>query len=150
MSLFGQIDSDIKDAMRARAAERLGVLRMLKSTFKATAIEKGIPDEALDDATALSVIRKEMKKRHDSIESFEKGGRMDLADKERSEAAILAAYLPQALSAEELEALVIQAIADSGAATKAQMGAVMKLAGERASGRAEGRALSAVVGRLLP
>ena len=150
MSLLGQIDSDIKDAMRARAAERLGVLRMLKSTLKATAMEKGIADEALDDTMTLAVLRKEMKKRQDSIESFEKGGRMDLADKERSEAAILAAYLPKALSAEEVEALVKAAIAEAGATSKTQMGAVMKLATERAAGRADGRALSAAVGRLLP
>ncbi len=150
MSLLGQIDSDIKDAMRARAAERLGVLRMLKSALKATAIEKGIADEALDDAMALVVLRKEMKKRQDSIESFEKGGRTDLADKEKSEAAILAAYLPKPLSAEEVEALVKTAIADAGATSKAQMGAVMKLATERAAGRADGRALSTAVGRLLP
>jgi hypothetical protein len=150
MSLFSQIDSDIKDAMRARAAERLGVLRMLKSTLKATAAEKGIADEALDDATALAVIRKEMKKRQDSIESFEKGARQDLADKEKSEAAILAGYLPQPLTAGEMEALVKAAIAESGATSKAQMGAVMKLATERAAGRADGRAVSATVGRLLP
>jgi uncharacterized protein YqeY len=150
MSLLGQIDSDIKDAMRARAMERLSVLRMLKSALKATAIEKGIADEALDDATALSVLRKEMKKRQDSIESFEKGGRPELAAKEKSEAEILAAYLPKPLTPEELEVLVKAAIADSGAASKAQMGAVMKLATERAAGRADGRALSAAVGRLLP
>ena len=150
MSLLGQIDSDIKDAMRARAAERLGVLRMLKSALKATAMEKGVADEALDDATALGVLRKEMKKRQDSIESFEKGGRLDLSEKEKSEAEILAAYLPKPLTAEETEAIVKAAIAESGATSKAQMGAVMKLATERAAGRADGRALSAVVGRLLP
>lgn len=149
MSLLAQIDSDIKDAMRARAAEKLGVLRMLKSTLKATAMDKGIADEALDDATGLGVLRKEMKKRQDSIECFEKGGRTDLADKEKAEAEILAAYLPKPLSAEEVEALVKAAIAESGATAKAQMGAVMKLATERAAGRADGRALSAAVGKLL-
>ena len=150
MSLLGQIDSDIKDAMRARAAERLGVLRMLKSALKATAMEKGIADEALDDTAALGVLRKEMKKRQDSIESFEKGGRTDLADKEKSEAAVLAGYLPKPLTAEETEVLVRAAIAETGAISKAQMGAVMKLATERAAGRADGRALSAAVGKLLP
>ena len=150
MSLLSQIDSDIKDAMRARAAERLGVLRMLKSALKATAMEKGVADEALDDASALAVLRKEMKKRQDSIESFEKGGRLDLSTKEKAEAEILAAYLPKPLTAEETEALVKAAIAESGATSKAQMGAVMKLATERAAGRADGRALSAIVGKLLP
>src|SRR6266446_268897 len=150
MSLLFQIDSDIRDAMRARDAERLGVLRMLKSALKATAMEKGIADEALDGATALAVLRREMKKRQDSIESFDKGGRPELAAKERSEAAILAAYLPKPLTPEEVEALVKAVIAETGATSKAQMGAVMKLATERAAGRADGRALSTVVGKLLP
>ncbi len=150
MSLLAQIDSDIKDAMRARAAERLGVLRMLKSTLKATAMEKGIADEALDDAMTLAVLRKEMKKRQDSIECVEKGGRIYLADKEKAEAVFLAAYLPKALTPEEVETLVKAAIAESGATSKAQMGAVMKLATERAAGRTDGRALSAAVGKLLP
>ena len=150
MSLLVQIDSDIKDAMRARAADRLGVLRMLKSALKATAMEKGIADDVLDDATALAVLRKEMKKRQDSIESFDKGNRPELAAKERAEAEILATYLPKALTPEETESLVKAVIAEAGATSKAQMGAVMKLATERAAGRADGRALSAMVGKLLP
>lgn len=150
MSLLSQIDSDIKDAMRARAAEKLGVLRMLKSALKAAAMEKGVADEALDDAASLAVLRKEMKKRQDSIESFDKGNRPELAAKERAEAEMLAAYLPKALAPEELEALVKAVISETGATTKAQMGAVMKLAAERAAGRADGRTLSTLVGKLLP
>ncbi len=150
MSLLSQLDNDIKDAMRARAADRLLVLRGLKSAMKATAMEKGIADEAVDDAMAMAIIRKELKKRQDSIESFEKGGRADLVAKERSEADVLSAYLPKALSQEEIEALVRAVITELGATSKAQMGAVMKAAGERAAGRADGRTLSAVVGKLLP
>lgn len=150
MSLLARLDSDIKDAMRAKAMDRLGVLRMLKSSLKAYAIEKGIADEAVDDATALSIVRKELKKRQDSVEAFEKGGRQDLADKEKAEAAVLGVYLPQPLTPEEVEALVAAAIAEVGATSKAQMGAVMKAATEKAAGRADGRALSAVVGKLLP
>ena len=150
MSLLTQLDNDIKDAMRARAADRLLVLRGLKSAMKATAMEKGIADEAVDDTMAMAIIRMELKKRQDSIESFEKGGRADLVAKERSEAEVLSAYLPKALSQEEIEALVRTVIAELGATSKAQMGAVMKAAGERAAGRADGRALSAVVGKLLP
>ena len=149
MSLLARIDSDIKDAMRAREADRLGVLRMLKSALKALAIEKGIADDAIDDTAALSVLRKEMKKRQDSIESFEKGGRPELAAKEKAEAELLATYLPKALDPAEIEALVKAAIAETGATSKAQMGAVMKLATERAAGRADGRALSAAVAKLL-
>jgi len=150
MSLLARLDSDIKDAMRARAADRLGVLRMLKSSLKAYAIDKGLADDAVDDATALSIVRKEMKKRQDSIEAFEKGGRVDSADKEKAEAEVLAVYLPQPLSSEEVEALVKSVIAEVGATSKAQMGVVMKAATERAAGRADGRALSAAVGKLLP
>jgi uncharacterized protein YqeY len=149
MNFQERIDHDLKEAMKAREAERLGVIRMLKSALKNVAIEKGGLHFILDDATALAVVRKEMKKRQDSIESFEKGGRPELAAKEKSEAAILAAYLPQALSAEELTALVAACIAETGAISKKEMGAVMKLANERASGRADGRALSAAVNAAL-
>lgn len=149
MNFQQRIDQDLKEAMKAKQAERLGVLRMLKSALKNVAIEQGGAETALDDATALSVVRKEVKKRQDAIEGFEKGGRADLADKERAEAAILAEYLPQPLSAAELEQLVAQAIADAGATNKAQMGAVMKLAVERAGGRADGRALSAAISAKL-
>jgi uncharacterized protein YqeY len=149
MSLFAKVDADIKDAMRARDADRLGVLRMLKSACKAFAIEKGIADEAVDDAMTTAIIRKELKKRQDSIEAFEKGGRPELVAKEKAEAAVLAAYLPQALTADEITALVRSVIAELGATSKAQMGAVMKACNERAAGRADGRALSAAVGQLL-
>jgi len=149
MSVFAKIDSDIKDAMRAREADKLGVLRMLKSSLKSAAMDKGVDDNALDDVTCLTVIRKEMKKRQDSIESFEKGNRPELAAKEKEEAEILAYYLPKALSEEEIEAIVKDAIQETGATTKAQMGAVMKAASAKAEGRADGRVLSATVNKLL-
>ena len=150
MSLLARLDSDIKDAMRAKAMDRLGVLRMLKSSIKAYAIEKGLADDAVDEPTSLSIVRKELKKRQDSVEAFEKGGRTDLADKEKAEAVVLSAYLPQPLTPEEVEALVKSAIAEVGATSKAQMGAVMKAATAKAAGRADGRALSTAVGKLLP
>jgi hypothetical protein len=149
MSFQAQIDQDIKEAMKAKQPERLGVIRMLKSALKNLAIEKGGINFELDDATALAVVRKEMKKRQDSIESFEKGNRPDLAAKEKSEAEILAAYLPKAMTPEEIAALVKDVIAESGATSKAQMGAVMKLATERAAGRADGKTLSAAVNSQL-
>jgi uncharacterized protein YqeY len=149
MTFQAKIDQDLKEAMKAKQAERLGVIRMLKSALKNVAIEKGGITFELDDATALSVVRKELKKRQDSIEGFEKGNRPDLAAKEKSEAEILAGYLPQSLSAEEIAVLIQSAIAETGATSKAQMGAVMKLATERAAGRADGRALSAAVNAQL-
>ena len=147
MTLPEQIDVDLKDAMRAKDAEKLAVLRGLKSALKYAAIEKS--DAALDDAAAVQVIRKQVKQRQDSIESFEKGGRPELAAKEKAELEILNAYLPKGLSAEELSALVRETIAEVGATSKAQMGAVMKALQAKAAGRADGRALSAEVQKQL-
>jgi len=149
MSFQARIDHDIKEAMKARQADRLGVLRMLKTALKNTSIEKGGVNFELSDADALAVVRKELKKRQDSIESFTKGGRPELAARETEEAAVLTAYLPQTLSADELQQLVAACIAEAGATSKAQMGAVMKLAVEKAAGRADGKALSAAVAAAL-
>ena len=150
MTILAQLDSDIKDAMRARAMDRLTVVRSLKSAIKATAIEKGLSDEAIaaDTAACLVVIRKELKKRQDSIAAFE-ATRPDLAAKEKTEAEVIATYLPKPLTTEEMEALVQAVIAELGATGKAQMGAVMKAANERADGRADGKTLSGIVGKLL-
>lgn len=149
MDFQARIDNDLKEAMKAKAADRLAVLRMLKAALKNAAIEQGGADARLDDPAAMAVVRKEMKKRQDAVEGFEKGGRPELADKERAEAAILQTYLPQPFSPEELQKLVAECIAEVGATSKAQMGAVMKLATERAAGRADGRALSAAVNAAL-
>ncbi len=135
--------------MRARAAEKLGVLRMLKSALKNAAIEKGGASAELDDAEAMQVIRKQVKQRQDSIESFERGGRPELAAKEKSELEILNGYLPAAMNGEELAALVRETIAEVGATSKAQMGAVMKALGPKVAGRADGKTLSQEVQRQL-
>lgn len=149
MSLTQQIDIDLKDAMRARDAARLGVLRMLKSALKYAAIEKSGAESELDDAEAAQVIRKQVKQRQDSIASFEKGGRAELAEKEKSELAILNSYLPAAMSPEQLAELVRETIAELGAASRAQMGAVMKALGPKVAGRADGKTLSQEVQRQL-
>ena len=149
MSLQQQIDNDLKDAMKAKQAERLGVLRMLKAALKNLAIEKGGPSVLLEDADTTAIIRKQVKQRQDSIESFTKGGRPELAAKEEAEMGILREYLPKAMSPEELSALVKDAIAEAGASSKAQMGAVMKLASAKAAGRADGKALSLEVAKQL-
>jgi uncharacterized protein len=149
MTFQARIDEDLKAAMKARQADRLGVLRMLKAALKNASIEKGGMSFELSDADAAAVVRKELKKRQDSVESFTTGGRPELAAKETAEAAMLSEYLPQSLSAEELAQLVAACLAESGATTKAQMGAVMKLAVEKAAGRADGKALSAAVSAAL-
>ncbi|MHA3773760.1 GatB/YqeY domain-containing protein [Verrucomicrobiota bacterium sgz303538] len=149
MDFQARIDNDLKEAMKAREADRLAVLRMLKTALKNASIEQGGADARLDDVAAMAVVRKEMKKRQDAVEGFEKGGRPELAAKERLEAEILQGYLPQPLTPEELQKLVADCIAEVGATSKAQMGAVMKLATERAAGRADGKALSAAVAAQL-
>jgi len=147
MTIPERVDADLKDAMRAKDAGKLAVLRGLKSALKYAAIEKS--DTAFDDAAATQVIRKQVKQRQDSIESFEKGGRAELAAKERAELEILNAYLPKGLSAEELSTLVRETIAEVGATSKAQMGAVMKALQAKVAGRADGKTLSAEVQKQL-
>ena len=149
MTLFERVDADLKEAMRAKDTVRLGVLRMLKSALKYGAIEKSGADAELNDTDAVQVIRKQAKQRQDSIESFEKGGRPELAEKEKVELAILNSYLPQQMNAEELAKVVRETIAEVGATSKAQMGAVMKALQAKVAGRADGRALSQEVGRQL-
>ncbi len=149
MTISEQIDSDLKDAMKAREADKLSVLRLLKSAIKNAAIEKGGQAGVLDDAEATAVVRKQVKQRQDSVESFEKGGRPELAAKEKTEIEMLNTYLPQALSADELTRFIDEAIAETGATGKAQMGAVMKALGPKVAGRADGRTLSQEVQKRL-
>lgn len=135
--------------MRARDTIRLNTLRMVKAVLKNAAIEKGGADTTLDDAEAAAIIRKQIKQRQDSIAGFEKGGRRELAETEKSEMAILTAYLPRGLSPAEITALVTEAIAEIGATSRKEMGAVMKLVSARAAGRADGRELSTEVQKQL-
>lgn len=149
MTLVERIDSNLKDAMRAKDATRLGVLRMLKSALKNAAIEKSAAEGQLNDTEAVQVIRKQAKQRQDSIESFEKGGRAELVAKEKEELSILNSYLPAAMSAEELSKIVRETIAELGVTSKAQMGAVMKALQAKVAGRADGKTLSAEVQKQL-
>ena len=149
MALAERVDTDLKDAMRAKDATKLGVLRMLKSALKYAAIEKPGAEAELNDAEAAQVVRKQAKQRQDSIESFEKGGRTELAAKEKKELSILQAYLPQGISADELARVVRDTIAEVGATSKAQMGAVMKALQEKVAGRADGKTLSQEVQKQL-
>jgi uncharacterized protein YqeY len=149
MNLSQRIDSDLKEAMRARDSTKVAVLRMLKSGLKYAAIAKSGTEAELSDAEAAQVIRKQVKQRQDSISSFEKGGRVELANKEKEELSILNAYLPQAMTGDELANVVRQTIAEIGATSKAQMGAVMKALQPKVGGRADGKALSTEVQKQL-
>ncbi len=149
MTLQEKIDSDLKEAMRAKEAERLSVLRMVKSAMMNATIEKHGAGGKLADSDAIAVLRKQVKQRQDSVAGFEKGGRPELAEKERREIGILSSYLPQPLTAEEVARIVQVAIAESGASSKAQMGQVMRIVNEKVAGRADGRTLSEAVQKAL-
>ena len=148
MSLSDRLSQEIKSAMLARDADRLTPLRLLKSAMGYAQIER--KTENLSDADVIAIIQKEIKKRRDSIDQFEKGGRPELAAKEKAEVAVLEAFLPQPFSNEELEQLVRATIQEIGATTKKEMGAVIKAVQAKAAGRADGKTISALVGKLLP
>jgi uncharacterized protein YqeY len=149
MTIQEEIDADLKNAMRAKDAARLSVLRMVKSALMNAAIEKIGAAGVLSDFEAVAVIRKQVKQRLDSIQSFETGGRPELAAKERREIEFLTAYLPKPLEENEIQQIVKDAIAQIGATSKAQMGAVMKIAAEKAEGRVDGKTLSQAVQKAL-
>jgi len=125
MSLEQSLTADIVTAMKAKDATRLTALRMLKSALTNKNIEKG---RALEAAEELQVVAMLVKQRRDSIEQFTKGGRVDLADKEQAEIAILDAFLPASASDEEIVAAVKAAVTETGATTAKDMGKVMKAA----------------------
>lgn len=139
------ISEDIKTAMRAKDSTALNALRALKSALTNAAIEKGGLGTNLEDSEAMAVIRKQIKQRQDSIEQFEKAERAELAANEKAEIEILSKYLPAALSEEEMTAIVDQAVTETGASSKADMGKAMKRAQELAEGRADGKFLSSAV-----
>lgn len=147
--ISARITEDMKTAMKAKDTVALNVVRALKSAIKYAAIEKHGADGDLDDAEALVVVRREIKKRQDSISQFETAGRTDLADNEKAEVAVLEKYLPAAMSDADLIKLVEDAIAETGAASKKDMGKVMKLVQERSEGRADNKAISTEVSKRL-
>ncbi len=148
MSLQSQIVDALKQSMIAKDADRTGTLRLIKAALGYAMIEKKV--ETLADADVLAVVQREAKKRKDAIDEYEKAGRPELAAKELAELKTISEFLPKQLSPEEVEALVRDAIAEVGATSKKDMGIVMKAAQAKAAGRADGKAISALVGRLLP
>ncbi len=144
-----RIPEDIKNAMRAKDTTALNALRGLKSALTNAAIEKGGLGTELEEFEVLVVVRKQIKQRVDACEQFEKAGRLELAATEKTEIEILSRYLPAALSETELLAIIEQAVTDTGATGKADMGKVMKRAQELADGRADGKLLSAAVMKRL-
>lgn len=142
MSLKDKINEDMKTAMRAKDAERLGTIRLLNAAIKQKEVDERV---TLDDAAVIAVIDKLLKQRKDSIEAFEKAGRQDLADKEKSEAVVLQAYLPARLSADEIAAEVKAIVAELDAKGPGDMGKVMGAVKARLAGKADMGAVSAAV-----
>jgi uncharacterized protein YqeY len=140
MSLKDRITEDMKAAMRAKESERLGTIRMLTAAIKQREVDERIQ---LDDVQVLSVIEKMIKMRKESIEQFKSGGRDDLVAREAKEIELLQAYLPAQLSEAEVDALIGEAIAESGATSIKEMGKAMALLKQKAQGRADMAAASA-------
>ena len=142
MSLKNQITEDMKNAMRAKDRERLDTIRLLTAAIKQKEVDERVE---LDDAAVIAVIDKMVKQRKDSITAFEQGGRDDLAAKEKAEMAVLVAYLPARLSAEEVAAEVKAIVAELGASGPGDMGKVMGAVKARLAGKADMGAVSAAV-----
>jgi uncharacterized protein YqeY len=148
MNLNEQVAADLTAAMKAKDKARLSALRMLKAAIMNKGmVEKG---RALNDAEVLQVVASLVKQRRDSIEQFEKAGRTDLVEKETGEIAILEHYLPPAVSADEIDAAVAEAIAETGASSPKDMGKVMKAVMPKLSGKnVDGRTINETVRRTL-
>ncbi len=146
MGLREKIDGDVKEALKSGAKDKLSTLRMLNAALKNKQIDKRRP---LSDDEVVETVRSLIKQRKDSIEQFAKGGRQDLVDKETAEAAVLEGYLPQQLSREEIESMVRDAIAQSGAQGSKDMGKVMKALIPAIGGRADGKLVSELVKHAL-
>ena len=142
MGLKEQITEDMKAAMRAKDAVKLGAIRMLTAAIKQKEVDERID---VTDAQVLAIIEKMIKQRKDSISQFEAGGRQDLADIEKVELAILSVYMPAALSDAEVQAAVTDAIAETGAAGPQDMGKLMAVLKLKLAGRADMTAVSALV-----
>jgi len=148
MSLHERITEDMKAAMRAKESARLSAIRLLLAALKQKQVDERAPGKesaALADADVLGVIEKMLKQRRESIAQFEKAGRTDLAEVEKFEISVLAAYMPQQLGAAEVEQAIAAAIAESGASGVKDMGKVMALLKSRLAGRADMGQVSGLV-----
>jgi uncharacterized protein YqeY len=146
MSLSDRLNEDMKQAMKSQDKFKLSVIRMVRSTIKNSEIDLKRP---LDDNEVLDVLTREIKQRKDSLQEFTKAGRDDLADSLKVELVILAEYMPQQLSEEEVKAIVQQTIQQIGASSKADMGKVMTALMPQVKGRADGKLINQLVQQLL-
>lgn len=148
MGLFETISEEIKKAMLAKDKVRLDALRGVKKEFLEAKTAKGANDELLDE-TATAILQKMVKQRKDSAEIYLSQNRTDLAEKESAEVKIIQEFLPEQLSGDALEAAIKEIIAQTGATSMKEMGKVMGVASKQLAGKAEGRAISETVKKLL-
>lgn len=148
MTLFDQISEDIKAAMKARDKVRLETLRNIKKVFLEAKTAPGAND-TLEDADALKILQKLAKQGHETAQTYIDNNRQDLADEELAQAKVIEEYLPKPLSEEEIEKEVKDIIAQTGAQGMKDMGKVMGIASKKMAGRADGRAISTIVKKLL-
>lgn len=141
-SLKGQVTSAMKDAMRAKAKERLSAIRLIQAEIKRIEVDERIE---VDDARLLAVLDKMVKQRRDSISQFESAGRQELADKEQAEIEVIQEFLPEALTEEELTGMINEAIASSGAESMRDMGKVMGILKPKIQGRADAGVVSGMI-----
>ena len=149
MNLPEQITEDYKTALKSGDATRKTTLSGLRAAFKSAEIDARGTDKVVDDTTYQAVIEKEAKKRRESIEEFTKANRTDLADKESAELEVLKAYLPEQMSDDELQAIVTEVVAQTGATSPKDMGKVMGVLVPRIAGRADGKLASKLVREAL-
>lgn len=145
MNLREKIQEDIKSAMISKDQDKLSTIRMLKSAIQYFEIQKGGAGYEATDEDVIDVVSKEIKKRKESIELYEKGGRQELADKEKFEITILQGYMPQQLSDEEINSFINDAIIQTGASTIQDMGKVMGVLSPKIKGKADGGTVSSIV-----
>jgi uncharacterized protein YqeY len=142
MSLLERLNSDIKQAMKNKEKDKLGVIRMIKSSIQNEAIKSG---KELSEEDELTVLSREVKQRKDSLHEFDKAGRQDLVEKIRTELQYVELYMPKQLSEEEVTEIVKQAISETGASSKAEMGKVMAAIMPKVKGKADGSLVNKLV-----
>lgn len=147
MGLYQKISDDAKTALKEGNSFSLSVLRMVISAVKMLEIEKSLKE--IDDQSVLQVIQRQAKQHKESIEQFGKGNRHDLAEKELKELRILESYMPKQLTEDELTAMVKEAISETGAKSKADIGKIMKIVMEKSRGRSDGKTINQIVARFI-
>lgn len=146
MNLSERLNEDMKQAMKSQDKFKLSTIRLIRATIKNLEIDL---KRTLNDNEVLDILSREIKQRKDALQEFEKAGREDLADKSRAEAEIIAEYLPQQLTEEEIKVIVQQTIQETGASSKADMGKIMSALMPKVKGRADGKLVNQAVQELL-